>query len=132
MSRRVLQEPGRLEAGRCRSSLRAATVVGMSAPTLGRSDTTHGEAPPGPAEVLAALAQFSPPETLVMIDRQVDEAYRASLGAGDPTPLQKVLEHWWLVVRLNRGEVDPPFEPMTREKLKATWEARHPGETLPI
>ncbi|HEV2348078.1 MAG TPA: hypothetical protein VGS97_28585, partial [Actinocrinis sp.] len=70
-----------------------------------------------PAEVLAALAEFSTPETLTMIDREVDEAYRASLEQGDPAPLRKVLEHWWLVVRVNRGGAEPPGPPRGREQL---------------
>jgi hypothetical protein len=104
----------------------------MSAPTVDRSKTTHGEPHPGPAEVLAALAQFSAPDTLEMIDRQVDEAYRASLAQGDPAPLRRVLEHWWFVVLVNRGEAEPRRSAGGREELIASWQARHPGEQFPV
>lgn len=103
----------------------------MTAPTIDRDRTDSGEPRPGPAQVLAALAEFSAPETLAMIDKQIDEAYRTGLDQGSPEPLHRVLDHWWLVVRVQRGEVEPPFEPMTREKLKAQWEAANPGQKLP-
>lgn len=74
---------------------------------MDRTGTGRDEPHPGPAQVLAALAQFSTPGTLAMIDREVDEAYRAGLEQGDMAPLRKVLDYWWYVVRVNRGEVSP-------------------------
>lgn len=79
----------------------------MTAPTISRGHSSAPDGEPGPAEVLAALAEFSTPETLAMIDREVDDAYRAGLAAGDTEPLRRVLDHWWLAVRLNRGEPHP-------------------------
>lgn len=81
----------------------------MSAPAVERPDTTPGEPHPGPAEVLAALAEFSTPGTLAMIDRDVDDAYRQGLAAGDMEPLREVLDRWWHVVRVQRGEIRPPM-----------------------
>jgi hypothetical protein len=103
----------------------------MSAPTTDRPGTDSGDATPGPAEVLAALARFSTAETLTAIDRQVDEAYRVSLAQGSPAPLQEVLDHWWRVVRVARGEIDPPMSPDPMAQFIARWEAAHPGERLP-
>lgn len=102
----------------------------MTAPTIDREQSDTPERPPGPAAVLAALAEFSAPETLAMIDAQVDEAYRAGLAAGDPEPLAKVLEHWWYVVRVNRGEAHPAVSADPRAEMIARWEAAHPGEKL--
>jgi hypothetical protein len=81
----------------------------MSAPAVERPDTDTPERPPGPAQVLAALAQFSTPGTLAMIDREVDDAYRQGVAQGDMEPLRRVLERWWHVVRVQRGEIRPPM-----------------------
>lgn len=104
----------------------------MTAPTIDRDRTDSGEPRPGPAQVLAALAEFSDERALAMIDKQIDEAYRKGLDEGSPEPLHKVLDHWWLVVRVNRGEVSPPMSADPRAEFKARWEAAHPGETLPL
>lgn len=103
----------------------------MSAPAVERPGTDPGEPHPGPAEVLAALAEFSTPGTLAMIDRAVDDAYREGLASGDMEPLRKVLERWWHVVRVNRGEVEPPRRPSGREELIAAWERKNPGQRFP-
>jgi hypothetical protein len=91
----------------CRVRRVAGTFVAMAAPTIHREQPGTPEQPPGPAAVLAALAEFSPAETLALIDAQIDRAYRESVAAADPGPLRAVLEHWWLVVRANRGEARP-------------------------
>jgi hypothetical protein len=88
----------------------------MTAPTIHREQADAPEPHPGPAAVLAALAQFSSPGSLAMVDAEIDAAYRASLEAGDPSPLRKVLDRWWLVVRVQRGEVQPE-RPRGREQL---------------
>lgn len=104
----------------------------MTAPTINRDRTEEPDGHPGPAQVLAALAEFSTPETLAMIDQEVDEAYRAGIDAGDTEPLRKVLDHWWYVVRVNRGEVHPAMSVDPRAETIARWRAAHPGQKLPL
>lgn len=91
---------------------------------MDRPGTDSDDANPGPAEVLTALARFSTAETLAAIDREVDEAYRASLAEGSPAPLRKVLDHWWDVVRVARGEIAPAHEPDGAAQLAAALARR--------
>lgn len=103
----------------------------MTAPTIDRHRLDEPDPRPGPAEVRAALAQFSNEASLTMFDQQTDAAYQESLLAGSPDPLRRALDYWWGIARLALGAATPPPMRDGRAETIAAWESAHPGEKLP-
>lgn len=116
----------------CLRSVAAATVVDMSAPTVERSGASRPDAPRGPAEVRAAIAQTS--GDLAAWDAFLDKVYAKCVGTGSLDPLVEFLDSSWKAAQMakdvTRHGVQPRERRMNQQTFEADWLERN-GRPFP-